>query len=142
MILKMLVVVLTICSSLTTTLFAGADRGDRLISEAGGAAALPGVAGPAGAPGVAGAAGIQGIQGIPGIPGAPGILNFSDFYAIMPSDNGAAIPGGSPVAFPQDGSLNGVITRLGPTSFNLPTIGAYLVEFQASVTLNLFNLNK
>jgi len=131
MILRMLTCVLMLGISLTSTVFAGSERGSRLIAEAGGAAAIPGVAGPAGAPGLAGAAG---IQGIPGVPGAPGILDFSDFYALMPGDNAATIGAGTPVLFPQDGSSNGVITRLTDGTFLLPTIGTYLVMFQVSTT--------
>src|SRR5580692_13137304 len=134
MILRKLIVVLAFGFSLTSALYAGTDRGDRLISEAGGAAGVPGVAGPAGAPGIAGAAGSQGIPGIPGIPGAPGILDFSDFFALMPGDNAATVGAGTPVLFPQDGSTSGVITRLNSSSFLLPTIGTYLVQFQVSVT--------
>src|SRR5580692_7020937 len=136
MILRKLIVVLAFGFSLTSALYAGTDRGDRLISEAGGAAGVPGVAGPAGAPGIAGAAGSQGIPGIPGIPGAPGILDFSDFFALMPGDNPATIAGGAPILFPQSGPTSGVITRQGGASFTtfiLPTIGTYLVQFQASI---------
>jgi hypothetical protein len=137
MILRMLILVLTVGGGLTSALFASTDRGNRLISEAGGAQGIPGVAGPAGAPGIAGAAGAQGIpgiQGLPGIPGAPGILDFSDFFALMPPDNAATVAAGAAVEFPENGSTSGVITRLGPTSFLLPTIGTYLVLFQVSVT--------
>lgn len=126
--------VLLISLSLTTTASAGCDRGDRLISEAGGAQGIPGVAGPAGAPGIAGAAGSQGVPGVPGIPGAPGILDFSDFYALMPGDNAATVAADTAVSFPQDGSTSGAITRLNATQFLLPTIGTYLVQFQVSVT--------
>jgi len=134
MILRMLIPVLVLTANLTSTLFAGSERGSRLIEEAGGTVAIPGVAGPAGSPGIAGAAGERGIQGVPGIPGAPGILDFSDFYALMPGDNGATIPAGSPVLFPNTGSTNGVITRLSSSLFLLPAIGSYLVLFQASIS--------
>lgn len=131
---KLILMTALIGSSVTSTLFAGCDRGDHLISQAGGAQGIPGVAGPAGAPGIAGAAGAQGIPGVPGIPGAPGLLDFSDFFALMPGDNTATIAADSPVLFPQNGSTNGTITRLNDSSFLLPTIGTYLVEFQVSVT--------
>lgn len=134
MILRMLIFVLAFSSSLTSTLFAGCDRGDRLISEAGGAQGIPGVAGPSGAPGIAGAAGNEGVPGVPGIPGAPGILDFSDFFALMPGDNTATVAADTAVLFPQDGSSSGVITRLNSSMFLLPTIGTYLVQFQVSVT--------
>ena len=138
MILRMLILVLTLaCSS--STLFAGYDRADRLINEAGSVQGVPGVAGPAGAPGIAGAAGAQGIQGIPGLPGAPGLLDFSDFFALMPDDNTATVGFGVAVEFPQTGSTNGVIVRTGTighdlnSTFLLPAIGTYLVLFQVSV---------
>ncbi|HEY5235627.1 MAG TPA: hypothetical protein VIJ14_05575, partial [Rhabdochlamydiaceae bacterium] len=85
------ILALVFCSSLASPLIATTERGDRLITEAGGAQGIVGVAGPEGAPGLAGAAGAQGIQGISGIPGAPGILGFADFYALMGPDNGATI---------------------------------------------------
>jgi hypothetical protein len=131
MILRMLVLIVALGSSFTSALFAGTPRGDRLIAEGGGSAGIPGVAGPAGPPGIAGPAG---VPGIPGIPGAPGILDFSDFFALMPGDNTATVAAGSGVEFPQNGSTNGVITRLNTTQFLLPTIGTYLIQFQVSVT--------
>ena len=98
---------------------------------------LPGLAGAIGAqgaPGAPGIAGIPGLPGIPGIPGAPGILDFSDFFALMPGDNTATIAADTAVQFPQNGSTSGVITRLNASQFLLPTIGAYLILFQVSVT--------
>src|SRR5476649_1126911 len=127
MILQILLLMLALGSSLTSPLFASTVRGDRLVTEAGGVQGIAGVAGPAGAPGLAGAAGAQGIQGIPGIPGAAGILDFADFYALQGGtfvDN-PVIAAVVAVNFPRDGSIGG-ITRLGPSSFNLPTIGSYL----------------
>jgi len=138
MISYMLTLVLALTCSLTLPLFAGTERGDRLITEAGGAQGIAGVAGPTGAPGIAGAAGAAGVQGISGIPGAPGILGFADFYALQGgafTDN-PVIAAGSPVNFPRDGSISGTITRTGPSSFNLTTIGTYLVLFQVDVTGN------
>jgi hypothetical protein len=131
--LRIIALMLALCSHFAPTLFAGCDRASHLINEAGGVPGIPGTAGPAGAPGVAGAAGSQGIQGVPGIPGAPGLLDFSDFYALMPSDNPLSIPPGSPVEFPENGSTNTSIVRLSPSSFSLPIVGSYLVEFQVSV---------
>lgn len=131
MIFRVFILFLLLSTSFASTVVAGTSRGNRLISEAGGAAGIPGIAGPPGAPGVAGAAG---TPGIPGIPGAPGILDFSDFFALMPGDNGATIAADTAILFPQNGSTNGVITRLNDSMFLLPTIGTYLVQFQASVT--------
>jgi len=130
------ILVLMFSSSLTSLLFASTERGDRLITEGGGAQGIAGIAGPPGAPGLAGAAGAAGIQGIPGIPGAPGILDFSDFYALQGgafTDN-PSIAAGSAVNFPRNGSSSGGIARTGPSSFNLSVIGTYLVLFQVDVT--------
>lgn len=132
--IRKVILPLVLFSSLTTALFSGTARGERLLSEAGGAEGIAGVAGPAGAPGLAGAAGAAGIQGVPGIPGAPGLLDFSDFYAILgPSQTVAT---GAPVLFPFSGPTNGTINRQGGVSssvFILPAIGTYLVQFQASI---------
>src|SRR5688572_22526596 len=98
MFLRMLVFVVTLGSQLTSPLFAGTERGDRLFQESGGAVGISGLAGPAGAPGLAGAAGVLGIQGIPGIQGAPGLLDYSDFYALMSPDNSLPIAGNQAVA--------------------------------------------
>lgn len=133
MISRTLILTLLFFSSLPITLSAGCLRGDRLIAEGGGAQGIPGVAGPPGAPGIGGAAGSQGIPGVPGIPGAPGILDFSDFFALMPGDNASTIAADAAVLFPQNGSSNGVITRLNSSMFLLPTIGTYLVQFQVTV---------
>ena len=130
------ILALVFCINLASPLIATTERGDRLITEAGGAQGIVGVAGPKGTPGLAGAAGAAGIQGVPGIPGAPGILGFGDFYALQGGafvDN-PPVAAGSPVNFPRDGSVSGTITRTGPSSFNLPTIGTYLVLFQVDVT--------
>lgn len=49
------------------------------------------------------------------------MLNFADFYALMPLDN--------------DGPNSGTdIARTGPDSFNLAQIGSYQVLFQVNVT--------
>jgi hypothetical protein len=136
MFFRQFILALVLCSSLASSLIATTERGDRLIVEAGGVQGIAGVAGPAGAPGLAGAAGAAGIQGIPGIPGAPGILGFGDFYALQGgafTDN-TVVAAGAAVNFPRDGSVSGTITRTGPSSFNLPTIGTYLVLFQVDVT--------
>lgn len=130
MVVWMFTLILTLVSGIASPIFAGTERGDRLFQEGGGAVGIPGVAGPAGAPGIAGAAGAAGIQGIPGIPGAPGILDFSDFYALMGPDNGGMIAGGSPVEFPRIGSTTGAINATSSSTFLLPTIGTYLVQFQ------------
>lgn len=133
-----LILALVLCGSLTSSLFSNTERGNRLLGETGGVQGIAGVAGPAGAPGIGGAAGAAGIQGIQGIPGvSPGLLGFSDFFALMPGDNAATIAGGAAILFPQSNPSNtGTITRQGgasPSVFILPTIGTYLVQFQASI---------
>jgi len=105
-----------------------------------GAQGLRGQTGPTGPTGETGPQGPQGIQGVTGPTGGTGptgpatVTNFSDFFALMPGDNAATVAAGAAVSFPQNGSTNGVILRTGPTTFNLPNIGTYHVEFQVSVT--------
>ena len=66
---------------------------------------------------------------------AGGVLNFADFYALMPPDNAATVAPGTDVSFPQNGPTSGSdIVRTGPDSFNLAQIGTYQVFFQVSVT--------
>ncbi len=61
--------------------------------------------------------------------------NAADFFALMPPDNSATVALGTDVSFPQDGPVIGTnITRTGPSSFNLASIGVYEVNFQVSVT--------
>ena len=63
------------------------------------------------------------------------MLNYADFYALMPPDNAATVAPGTDVSFPQDGPSSGAgITRSGPNSFTLAEIGTYQVLFQVSVT--------
>ena len=89
-----------------------------------------GETGPVGPQGPAGEAGPVGPQGPAG-----GILNYADFYALMPPDNSATVAPGTDVSFPQDGPNSGSdIARTGPDAFNLAQIGTYLVLFQVSVT--------
>lgn len=66
---------------------------------------------------------------------AGGVLNYADFYALMPGDNSATVAPGTDVSFPQDGPNSGTgIARSGPDSFTLADIGVYHVLFQASGT--------
>lgn len=84
-------------------------------------------AGPQEPAGVAGPVGPKGPAG--------GVLNYADFFALMPPDNAATITPGTDVSFPQDGPNSGSgIARSGPDSFNLAEIGTYQVLFQVSVT--------
>lgn len=98
-----------------------------------------GPAGPQGATGAAGPVGPQGPIGETGPAGpqgpAGGVLNYADFYALMPPDNPATVDPGTDVSFPQDGPISGAgIARSGPSSFTLAEIGTYQVLFQVSVT--------
>ena len=87
-----------------------------------------GAQGPQGEQGAAGAQGPAGARGIPG-----GVIGFSDFYALMPSDNPDAIAAGSDISFPQNGSsFGGAVTRAGASSFTLASAGSYLVIFGVS----------
>lgn len=132
--MRMLVCILAVSSSLT--LFAGTARGDRLLQEAGGAIGIAGFAGPGGAPGLAGAAGALGIQGIIGIPGAPGLLDFSDFFTLQSTTvtQNTTITAGNAVQFANIGSTTGTIVPTSPSTFLLPTVGTYLVQFEVGVT--------
>ncbi len=104
-----------------------------------GPAGAAGPAGPQGPVGETGPAGPQGPAGETGAVGpqgpAGGVLNYADFYALMPPDNAATVAPGTDVSFPQDGPNSGTgIARSGPDSFNLAQIGTYQVLFQVSVT--------
>lgn len=95
-----------------------------------GATGATGPQGPIGPQGPVGATGAQGPQGEAG-----GVVNFADFYALMPSDNTTAVAPGTDVSFPQNGTISSTdITRISANSFRLGQIGTYLVLFQVSVT--------
>ena len=67
--------------------------------------------------------------------GIAGVINYADFYALMPPDNAATVAPGADVSFPQDGPNSGtVITRIDDTSFNLSEIGTYEIFFNVPVT--------
>ena len=85
--------------------------------------------------GETGPVGPQGPVGETGPAGpAGGVLNYADFYALMPPDNAATVAPGTDVSFPQDGPNSGSdISRTGPDSFNLAQIGTYQVLFEVSV---------
>ena len=92
-----------------------------------------GAAGPQGPQGPIGETGATGPQGPQGIPG--GVLNYADFYALMPPDNAATVAPGTDVSFPQDGPNSGSgITRVSDNEFNLELIGTYEVLFEVSIT--------
>ena len=100
-----------------------------------GSQGLRGLQGSAGAQGLPGPQGPAGAQGLPGPQGpAGGVLDFADFFALMPPDNAATVAPGTDVSFPQDGPTSGAaIARTGPSTFNLSAIGTYQVLFQVSV---------
>ena len=128
----------------------GGPTGPTGATGATGATGLTGATGAIGPTGPQGVQGIQGIQGIAGPTGptgptgatgatgpagTSGVLNYADFYALMPPDNAATVAPGTDVSFPQDGPNSGTdIARTGPSTFNLANIGTYQVLFQVSVS--------
>ena len=94
---------------------------------------IQGNIGPTGSTGPTGPQGIQGDIGPTGPAGTSGILNYADFYALMPPDNAATVAVGTDVDFPQDGPSSGTeISRNNADSFNLSLIGTYQVLFQVN----------
>lgn len=103
---------------------------------AGGPAGPAGNQGPAGPPGPIGPIGLKGDKGDKGDQGAPGPVGpsaYAEFFALAPPDNASTVAAGGAVAFPQNGPSNGIITRTGPGTFNLPEIGTYRVAFSVPV---------
>lgn len=91
-----------------------------------------GIIGPTGP---TGPAGVAGEVGVTGPAGTGGVLDFADFYALMPPDNAATVAPGTDVSFLQDGPNSGSgISRLGDDSFNLAEIGYYQILFQVGVS--------
>lgn len=89
---------------------------------------LLGTTGPTGPTGPSG--GTIGATGPSG-----GIINYVDFYALMPPDNSATVAPGTDVSFPQDGVNSGAsISRTGANSFNLSEIGTYQIYFNVPVS--------
>ena len=98
--------------------------------------AQAGATGPTGAQGIEGSIGATGATGPAGATGASGgVLDFADFYALMPPDNAATVAVDTDVSFPEDGpaSGSGLIARTSASSINLRVIGTYQVLFQVSV---------
>jgi len=94
---------------------------------------IQGATGPKGCPGDNGV-GIPGPPGIPGKDGISAIINFANFYSIIPPDNvNSTIAPGASIEFTTDGPAQGTITRVNNTQFNIADIGIYEVLFQASV---------
>ena len=81
-----------------------------------------------------GCTGPAGPIGLSGPVGPSFASSYADYYALMPGDNSATIAVGADVEFPSDGPfLGGDIARLGPSSFNLVSIGTYQILFQVSI---------
>ena len=84
--------------------------------------------------GIPGPVGPQGPIGETGPAGpAGGVLNYADFYALMPPDNADTVAPGTDVSFPQDGPTSAGIIRASESSFTLADIGTYLVMFEVNV---------
>lgn len=101
-----------------------------------GATGTTGDTGPTGPTGTAGTIGDIGPTGPTGSTGAAGgVLDFADFYALMPPDNAATVAPATAVQFPNDSPANtsATITRLSASTFQLSDIGTYEVTFQVSV---------
>jgi hypothetical protein len=95
---------------------------------------VDGTTGPAGPAGPTGDTGATGPAGPAGPAGPSGNLGSAEYYALMPGDNAATVGAGESVAFPQDGpQVGSASTRLNASSFVLPGIGTYEIEFQVSV---------
>jgi len=101
-----------------------------------------GVVGLTGSPGPQGAIGSTGPQGATGNTGATGatgpsvgLLDFADFYALMPPDNAATVAPLTNILFPQNGptAIGSGIVRVDTSTFTLVNAGTYHVEYQASV---------
>jgi hypothetical protein len=78
------------------------------------------------------------------------VINYAQFFSLIPSDNRLPIFSESFIEFSQDGPSSGSkITRINNSSFNLTEIGVYLISYQAStnepaqlgINLNNFLLN-
>ncbi|MDR3646015.1 MAG: hypothetical protein P4L22_00555 [Candidatus Babeliales bacterium] len=97
-----------------------------------------GVTGNTGSTGFTGFTGITGFTGLTGTTGATGaaggLLAFSDFYALMPTDNAATVAPGTAVEFPRNGATSGTIVRSSANQFVLPNIGTYSITWQVSVS--------
>jgi len=63
-----------------------------------------------------------------------GSKDYALFFALMPGDNSATVAPGTAVQFPQNGPTSGVISRTGPSTFNLSAIGTYEIAWQVSIS--------
>lgn len=72
--------------------------------------------------------------------GSSGILNYADFYALMPGDNAATVAPATDVSFPQDGPISGTdISRTSASSFSLGLIGTSQIIGMALITTTTTN---
>ncbi len=97
-----------------------------------GAAGATGATGPVGPAGPIGPAGPVGPMGPAGPAG--GVLNYADFYALMPPDNTTAVAAGTDVDFPRTSAATAGITRQDTDTFIIANPGVYLIAFNVSVT--------
>ena len=77
--------------------------------------------------------GATGPQGPQGVPGQRSIINYAEFFSLMPPDNAAPIAVGDFCHFAQNGINSGVISRASLSSFILPNIGIYEIMFNVCV---------
>lgn len=84
---------------------------------------------PPGPEGPQGPIGLTGPQGDAG-----GVLNYAEFYALMPPNNPDIVEPGEDVSFPQNAiNFGTAISGISPTAFNLANVGVYQVLFQVVV---------
>lgn len=111
------------------------------VGPAGPSGGPAGSEGPTGAQGPVGAIGLLGPQGPAGLQGPPGfggVLDYAEFFALMPGENAASVAVGGRVEFLQNNPSNpvGGISRYfglsAPSTFTLIT-GTYLISWQVSV---------
>jgi hypothetical protein len=94
----------------------------------------PGPAGPQGPAGQNGAPGQPGEQGEQGQPGTPAVVQYAEFYALMPGSNDMPVAPGGTVDFVQAGPEVGDIQAVAADAYALPDIGTYRVSFNVPVT--------
>jgi hypothetical protein len=84
--------------------------------------------------------GLRGPTGYTGERGyAQGILDYAEFYAMMPDNNPDLVDPGEAVDFPNDGpsapytGITRLLSPLAASSFNLTAVGVYQVLFQVDI---------
>ena len=64
------------------------------------------------------------------------IQNYTNVYALMPTDNSTAIASGASIAFPRQGPVSGTgFVQVSPTQLTLPHIGTYEVTVNAVINV-------